>query len=165
MTKRDILSVTFKILGVVYVMKMIASLPLIVTVVSAFCQRHSSELLEGINLSWCLGATIAYPILACIMACVLLRWGDLIAEKLIRVDTTLSVPDISQWQKPIFLLSLRIVGLVCVVKGIPNVVHALVSLSFRGLRTVSPVMLLILGAYLLLGGKHLVKFAFREREE
>ncbi len=67
------------------------------------------------------------------------------------------------------MLSLRIIGVVCLIRGIPELVKLLANLAWRyqgpylwsGI--ISAIVFLIIGGYLILGGRRLAKFAFRER--
>ena len=107
--------------------------------------------------------------LTLVIGYILLKWGDSIARKLIRVDSEVPAFD-AQWEMPAFTLALRVVGVLCLTR----IISTLQS-SFRylgqpaviNIRTltgiIAAVAYLLIGVYLISGGKHLVKLAFRKR--
>ena len=84
MTKRDILSIAFKILGVILIIQIHA---VIFTPGNGTAIRMLSQLSNSdINPYWFLVEWIVSIILLLIMVCTLFRWGDAIAKKLIKKD-------------------------------------------------------------------------------
>ncbi|MBI4243285.1 MAG: hypothetical protein HY606_04265 [Planctomycetes bacterium] len=172
MTKRDILSVAFKILGVVSIMRVVLGIPTIGMSISMAFQQPKHE--QYFNPYWFLGTTSISLILNLAMAYILLRWGDLIAKKLIRDDAVISLLRKGEWEKPIFMLSLRIMGVVCLVKSVPGLIKILPDLisvrRYQGatiyhteVSGIGAIVVLIIGLYLISGGKHLAEFAYREK--
>ena len=169
MNRRELLSISFKILGVGSLMYGVTSIPHVAIAISSVFRESG----EHFNPYVYLGVTLATPILLLGMAYVLLKWGDLIAEKLIREDRLISSLGSSDWERAAFGLSLRIVGVVCFIRGIPELVKVLARFGFRGefrsiIRssawsgTLGGLVVLIIGGYLISGGKHLVRLALGE---
>lgn len=173
MTKRDILSVAFKILGIISVMYAMEYMNGIGLGLGMIFQQPGPG--QNFNPYWFLGTMILSAFLYIAIAYILLRWGDLIAKKFVREDSAISILDPSQWERPIFMLSLRIIGVVCLIKGVPELVKVLSELAFRGKYQgiislphigsgiIGAIVFLIIGVYLISGGKHLVKFAYRKK--
>jgi len=175
MTKRDVLSVACKILGLTCILYVILAAPGIVGFIPwAFEQvrRGSSGSMPDLTPFYQLAALVGGALLWLVAAYVLLRFGDAIAARLVRVDAPLPSVGTSEWEKPVFVMAARIVGLACLARGIPVLARPLAAMAFQvtyrpggnmdtwaGL--ISGTALLAFGAYLLSGGKHLVQFAFR----
>lgn len=173
MTKRDILSVALKILGIISVMYAVEYINGIGMGLGMIFQQPGPG--QNFNPYWFLGSMTLTAFLSIAIAYILLRWGDLIAQKLVRDDSAILALGSSQWERPIFMLSLRIIGVVCLIKGIPELVRVLSELSFRskyqgiirlsdiGPSIIGAIVFLIIGVYLISGGKHLVEFAYGEK--
>ena len=167
MTKRDILSVAFKILGVISVMYAVEYIFAIGIGFGMIFQQPGPG--QNFNPYWYLGSAILSAFLSIAIAYTLLKWGNLIAQKLIRDDSTISILDSSQWERPIFILSLKIIGVVCLSRGIPELVKTLSGMAFlskhqrTSLFNIDAIVSLIIGVYLISGGKRLVEFAYREK--
>ncbi len=175
MSKRGILSIAFKILGVVCLIKTIAYIPMLMA--SLLMLSSQSSILSEIRSLPYITGLIMGPVLMIAMVFVLLRFGDVLSQKLVPVDERFSVLDLNQWQKPIFTLSLKITGIFCFIKGIPLMISALTNLALRAIQQegmymrfsihsssiIGSIIYLILGIYLFCGGKWLVKIAFKEK--
>ena len=129
----------------------------------------------GYNGYWALALVVLSLVVLLAIAVFLLRRGDWIAERLVPIDSTVltTVTDVGQWGRDAFVLSVKVIGVVCLIKGLPELASGLAEVARRGryvdwyssFRFVSGVVLLILGAYFISGGKHLVEFAFRHPED
>jgi len=163
MTKRDVLSISLKILGVTSITRAVVYVPMMGYFVIPQRSGYSARYLA-------LGTTVILPFfLMLAIGYILLKWGDSIASKLIRVDSEVPAFD-TQWEMPAFTLALRVVGVLCLTR----IISALQS-SFRFLgqpavmnsQTLAGIIAaaayLLIGVYLISGGKHLVKLAFRKR--
>jgi len=171
MTKRDVFSISLKILGVYSVMLAVMRMPDFAIGIGTIFQAGQDLFW---NRFWLLGITTTSFILFLVVAYVLLRWGDLIAERLVRKDSEIHILGVKEWERPVFVISLRIIGVVCLIRAFRELIHFILDLIFlvekyqRVIRTTtwigvaSNIMLLIIGGYLILGGKHLVEFVFRE---
>jgi len=172
MKKRDALAIALRIVGIYCVaqaLMLLTQLPIALRFV--FAERMP----PGLNRPWYVGLSIAPPILTLGLACVLLRWAGCIAGKLVREDDEISVPAATGWERPVFVLSLRIVGVVCLVRGLPALVRTLAQFTLTGqyrvgmtsyvrAEIIADLVILGLGAYFISGGKHLVHFVFRQRD-
>ncbi|MFH0803068.1 MAG: hypothetical protein V2A78_11895 [bacterium] len=130
-----------------------------------------------------LAAYILEVILSLVFAYILLRWGDFIAGKLVPADSEILSLDAEELKRrPVFILALKIIGVFCLILGIPQLAKVLAVLTFGGNKQViiqggaiyppalcnqsgeiaSALVFLIIGGYLISGGRHLVEFAFKE---
>ncbi|NIM89936.1 MAG: hypothetical protein GTO17_03205 [Candidatus Aminicenantes bacterium] len=169
MTKRDIVSISLKILGVfsvIYAVRQISRIAYAISIVIAQSER-------GLSSVGFLFGTIPSIILPLVVAYILLRWGDLIAKRLEREDSKIPTLGENGWEKPVFILSLRIVGVVCLIRSIPDLFNLLIRFASEGgiYISISPeiwgglfssIVLLIIGLYLISGGKRFVKFVLKE---
>jgi uncharacterized membrane protein len=169
MTKRDVLSISLKIVGVysvIYAVRLIPNFALAISMVFQQSRQNPSSF-------WFLAWSITAFVLALAATYILLRWGDSIAKKLIKENSEISAFAAKDWEKSILNLSLRIIGVVCLIRGIPELFNSLIRLTSLGAeqRFVSPnywgglisaIVLLIIGAYLISGGKKLIKFTLPE---
>jgi uncharacterized membrane protein len=175
MTKRDVLSIAFKILGIISIMRVIESVFAIGMGV-AWRFGKSEVATEYYDPQWFLWTGILSFVLWFAMAYFLLKWGDLFAQKLIRDDNVISLPDKDQWERPVFILSLKIIAVVYLIMGIPGLIRLLFDLVVSATGhwhqkpiistniNVNAIVLVIFGVYLLSGGKYLVEFVYRERQ-
>ena len=176
MTKRDVLFVALKIMGIYFICLAILSLPNIGVYLSMGARfgQESTFMSFGSLLN-----AIIYPIWLLGFAYVFFRFSDSITELLIPDDTELPQIDINQYQKPIFTLSIRIFGVLCLTRGIPKLAEFLaklyrikqaamplsdetISSSDFG-NVISAIIFLVLGGYLISGGRWLVAFAYKEK--
>lgn len=116
---------------------------------------------------------LVWPIGSLLMGCILLKWGDNIASKLVKVDREIALKVEDDWEKRIFVLSLKIIGVIWLIKGIPDFIKSIGELVFRlyfyyfsiyqkfGI-LLGSLISIILGIYLITGGKYLVELAFRQ---
>jgi uncharacterized membrane protein HdeD (DUF308 family) len=85
----------------------------------------------------------------------------------------IDVTHIEDWEKRIFSLSLKIIGVIWLIRGIPDLIKAIGELVMRwyiyyvmisqiiGV-VIGACLSVLLGIYLLIDGRYLVKIAFRE---
>jgi hypothetical protein len=168
MTKRDVLSIAFKIMGVYFISLAILSLPTLVLSIVSLVQPEEKHFFGTIGTSIVM---IIYPFWLLGFAYVFFRFGDSITELLLPNDTELPNLNI-KYHKPIFRLALRIFGVYCLVRGIPDIASFLArvnQLNFESIiysfdfgNAITGIVLLVLGGYLITGGKWLVDFAFKK---
>lgn len=169
MTKRDIISISLKILGVFSIIYAVRQIPNIAYWISFVISQPT---LNSTSF-WYLFGTIVSLILALVVAYILLRWGDSISKKLMREDSEIPALGEKEWEEAFFKLSLRIVGVVCLTRGIPGLFDSLTRLTFLGEEQrffppqiwggfISTIVLLVIGVYLISGAKRLVKLVLRE---
>jgi len=172
MTKRDILSISLKLIGIYCLSVIIISFPIIWNDISfVFNYKHFGinpyAYFIGFMISrgWQLG-----------LAYILCRYSDSIAERLIPNDSEISLGDINQFEKSLFSVSLIIIGAGCLAVVVPNIIRTLTKLysgkpgynygqvpSYNFEKVIGPIALLAFGGYLLTGGEHLVAFAFKKK--
>lgn len=172
MTKRDILGLALKIIGIIAVMWAILHVPAVGFGISALFQEPSAEFPRHYALFHFV-STITTLILLLIMAYVLLRWSDSIASRVVRQDSTLAISSHAGWEKRVFTVALRIVGAIFLVQGIPKLAELVEQLltgwGFSGFYyptgITSALILVILGFYLLFDGTLFIDIAFRKQKE
>jgi hypothetical protein len=127
MTKRDILSIVIKVLGVICVICAVASLPDLV----AMMLNRSMVSSGGYDpfMRWSLIQLCVSPFLFVIMAVVLLRWGDRIARRMVPEDDAAGALDKGGRGRFAFGLALRVVGVVTLVRGIPQLLGSVSAMA------------------------------------
>jgi len=171
MTKRDVLSLALKILGVYSIIFAVRQIPNLVFAMSVLGPQPSSSPAP----IWFLSSAAAPFFLSLIIAYILLRRGDSMAQKLIKEDK--DIPSLSHmdWESLFFILSLRIAGVVCLLRGLPQLSNTLIRLSSleeaQGVMSashwgslISAIVLLILGVYLLFGAKGFARFVLKDKK-
>ncbi|MGB3342185.1 MAG: hypothetical protein WBB37_11960 [bacterium] len=173
MSKRDVLSIAFKILGVIAIMYTIVLIPNIGFAISMFFLPDVGDNQTYFRI-WHFAATLIYPIVTLICGFILLKYGDTITKKLIKDDKQLSIKVTEDWERRIFILALKIVGVVWLLKGIPEVIKSIGELIMRwyiyyyntsqiiGI-IIGGVVSLVLGFYLITNGRYFIKLAFGEQ--
>jgi hypothetical protein len=167
MTKRDLLAAFLKILGVVFATFTVFNLA------TLFMPLEFVGSTVRDNQFWVtIGLTAVFFIAILAIVFVLLRWGDGIARMLERDSSPLPPLVTGDWEKPLFILSLRVAGVVCLISGVPGVIYHLIQVIYAAWSSLygniswsyllRDIVLVVLGAYLLRGGKHVVRFGFRE---
>lgn len=167
MTKRDVLSVALKIIGVICMLYAIFDISFGLSALS-----WQSRSREETGFHWLVAAAIAAPVLLFCMAYVLLKWGDAIANRLIRDDAQLPTVGAGQWEKPVFSLAMRILGAVSIMRTVSLLLRELARTPFRAFFMAHSwgdiaglAVILLIGLYLLFGARHIVEFLFREKSE
>jgi len=171
MTKRDVLSLALKILGIYSIIFAVRQITNVVFALRMAGGQPSSSPAP----IWFLTGTVAPFFLSLIIAYILLRRGDLIALKLIKDDKDIPSLSSMDWESLIFILFLRIAGVVCLIRGLPQLSNSLIRLrplkEAQGLMSssnlgslISVIVLLILGIYLLLGAKGFARFVLKKKK-
>ena len=175
MTKRNILSIALKILGVITLMYTIVLISNIGYAIGLLFAPHDT-VYTLYAVRWHFVSTLVYPILAFIFGLILLKWGDAITKKLIREDTEVDVTLTEDWEKRVFLISLKIIGVIWLIRGIPDMIKAIGEVVMRwyvyyamtshiiGV-VIGSCLSVLIGVYLLIDGRYFVKLAFREQVE
>lgn len=127
MTKRDIFSIVIKVLGVICVICAVTSLPGPVTMIVN--RRIMSPGGYDPLVRWYLIQSCVSPFLFLIMAIVLLSWGDRIARRLVREDDPVGASDADGWGRFVFALALRVVGVVTLVRAIPQLLGSVSAMA------------------------------------
>lgn len=171
MTKQDLMAAFLKILGVVF-----ATLA-VLNIGTLFMPLEFMGSTVRDNQFWgFIGMMVVFFITILAIVFVLFRWSDRIAGMLVRDNAPLPPLVTGEWEKPLFILSLRVAGVVCLISGVPGVIYHLIQVIYAswsslfgpGYGNISwsyflrDIVLVVLGAYLLRGGKHMVRFGFRE---
>jgi hypothetical protein len=132
---------------------------------------HQEDAYVRYAVRWHFLVTILFPIFTTLFGLLLLKWGESIASRLIREDTRIEIAAPADWEKRIFSIAIKIVGLVWLIRGIPDLIKAITELISRwyyyyfSIPHMIGVVLgaslsLLIGLYLLLDGRYFLKLAF-----
>jgi len=171
MTKRDVLSLALKISGVYSIIFAVRQIPSVVLAMNMMDSQPSSSS-SPIRLFL---STVAGIFLILVVAYILLRWGDLIARKLIKEDKNIPTSNNLDWERLFFILSLRIAGVICLIRGFPQLSNTLLrlrplqeaqgSVSGSNLGSlISAIVIIIIGLYLLFGAKGFSRFVLKDKK-
>jgi len=108
------------------------------------------------------------------VAFIFLRYSDAIAAKLVRNDKEMDIGISSRWDSRALKLCIRIIGILTVIKGLVALTQSANYLSYHFYQTkfdmpiqwgkiFTPVVLIIVGIYLICGGKFIINMAYRKR--
>lgn len=182
MTKRDTLSTALKIIGVVQLVAAVRATPATIFWItsgttSSWANAHS---MEGYPTLLIGGVLVWYAVSA-----VLIGFADAIASKLVREDAEIPAAELSQPAPVLFGLGSRVVGVVLLAQGLPDLVTEFVSVasdaSSRATEAgatwsymfktfvlpdkwtgfVHPALILIIGGYLLFYAAHFTGLVYR----
>jgi MFS family permease len=127
-------------------------------------------------IRWHFFITVLFPIFAFLFGLLLLKWGDTIAARLIREDIRIEFTLTDDWERRIFSISMKIIGLIWLIRGIPDLIKATVELVSRWAYfyfsiphmigvALGASLSLIIGVYLLLDGRYFLKLAFGRKPD
>lgn len=120
-TKRDVLEICCKVLGLMCLIYGVGFMPSMV-----------SEVVGWINHGGGLSSSFGMPYVAAVQfvaAFFLLKYAGRIASLLMREDSTVQIGVGRDWKRSIYLLAMRVVGAVALIKGIPDLIRVLVDLG------------------------------------
>lgn len=175
MTKRDIVSVAIKIVGVVCLVFAAMAIPPIFTNIGLTRGGYTGDA----GKVWFLVAATLAPCWHIIVAYVLLAWGESFAARLVREDSPIPPMGASRWGERVLGIAMRIIGVVLLVRGIPELVGGLLELPLRtayqegiGSETwvrfwpalAGAVVVILIGVYLITGARHLVRALYPAQE-
>ena len=166
MTKRDVLSVALRIIGVLTLMSGLVYIPV------AFLFGLLQSLPGGQFNLWYYVTTFSTLLVNIIVAFLLLRYADKIAGKFVRVDKELDIGLSADWDNHALLLAIRIVGVVTVIKGLvklaqtthiftDSINYAWPDMPLQWDKLLAPCILILVGVYLIYGGGLIIRWAFR----
>lgn len=164
-TSRDGFSVTLKILGFYFIYRAFYSLSTIVSYLMILANPSQRAELEFSGVTkFAMFAPIVVPlVLAVVTAYILLKFSDKISEKLIKTDKEIQIFGADNWQKEVFILSLRIFGVYEIAGRFATLVWQIALLKDYKDDLYTLVRMAI-GVYFLLGAKHLVNLVFKEKK-
>lgn len=175
MTKRDVLSISFKILGVVALMYTIVLIPNIGMSIGWLFQPIIDSTQSYFRF-WQFAIALMWGVGSLTMGLVLLKWGNNITNVLIKEDKPIATKVPQDWDKRIYKISLKIIGVIWLIKGIPELAKAITgvivswgiyhyTLSHIISVLVSAIVSLVVGFYLITNGRLFIQLAFQERTE
>ncbi len=160
MTQRDVLRIACRIVGILLIMNLIEIFPSYL--LSTIALHADDPFMTGMALAMLIGPTI-YLLLAGILLYLLFIRADTVAAYLLREDRPLPFALPAQWEKAVFTLALRILGVVCIYHALPlvDVLRFLLSLERYSSLYDAPelfgnIAYLLFGWYLLFRGQWLI---------
>jgi hypothetical protein len=166
MRNQDILSITLKIVGIWFLGYFILSIQELIISTSMFFTEH--PVISPITY---LCTTIVGMLCDLVIGICLLRYSDIISAKLIKSDKEIHLDIGENWEYRVFSLILKVIGIICLTKGIPQLCSAVANIARTGVYIISDSNLytaipyIAIGIYLLLSGKLIINLAFRKREK
>jgi hypothetical protein len=175
MTKRDVVSVAIKIIAVVCLVFAAMAVPPVFANIGFTRGGYGPD--PG-KVWFLISATLA-PFWYLILAYVLMAWGDSFAARLVPEDSPIPPMGASRGEERVFGIAMRIIGIVCLARGVPDLIRLLVELPTRmayqqGIGTerwiqfwpalAGAVVVIAIGVYLTIGAGHLIKAVFPEGE-
>lgn len=169
MTKREVLSLSFKLIGIYCLIETITMLPLFVNEFLAILHFSRSNEINIyvhtvgiiIRILWWIGLVYLF-----------FRYSDFLASRLILNDTEIRFNDNPQIERTLFPISFVIIGIGCFITAVSSILGNLSnsfdynysrSSSTFFYRTIGSLVLLAIGVYLATGGEHLIQLAFRNK--
>jgi TRAP-type C4-dicarboxylate transport system permease small subunit len=162
MTKKDILAVALKIMGVFFLWVFFVTLPVFVVSFSSIKTMHS--LAPDVPEFFILMSLILYYLLMLLFAIVFLKFSDVIAKKLVTEDSSAISPGTGIDSKGFFSLSLKIIGVLMLTQAFPMLAKKLLGtvtnsgfhiFTYAGLEIFYEVVRLLLGLGLIFHDKPL----------
>jgi hypothetical protein len=170
-TKREILSLSFILIGIYCLVKINTMLPLFWN--NFFYLFHYSRAF-GINIYVHVIGDIIRIVWWIGLVYLFFRYSDYLAERFILTDTEIVFNKSTHIEKSLFPLSLIIIGVGCCIVAVPDILKNLSNMfdhnsgqtSTKSFYiTIGSMVLLAIGVYLATGGEHLVTLAFREKRK
>lgn len=170
-TKRDILEICCKVLGLFYLIQSVVYVPYGVSALAEVVKHSSAAANE--QVPWVLPGMIAMPVVVIAAAFFLLKCSKGIASLLIREDGPVQVSTGEDWQRSLYTLCLRVVGAIVLVKGIPELIRVVPEIAFHQqltrpqisvaiwARLFSAIVYIALGIYFIGGAKLIVRIALK----
>jgi len=122
MTERGVLSVSLRVAGVIMVVRAIHQIPYLGIAIETMMMRHMAV---GFNPGWHLLVTVLTFLIYGVTAYIMIVKGDVISGKLIRDDKSLPSVVTEKWELPFFGIALRIIGVVCLIIALPEIIKYL----------------------------------------
>lgn len=166
MTRRDILSIALKILGIYFLLQTIRFLPFFVTIVREL--RYGQE--RPAFLSFAV-AQVGVVLVSLVAAIILLKWSDGIAARLTK-DYKYEPSAPVRWlgRNELLEVAFTVVGVVIIANVLPRIPQIIADLRYEGsLRehaytsAVAVAVRVVLGFYLALGAKGLASLISKLR--
>jgi len=164
LSKRDILEISCKVLGLFCLIQgipYIASMLAFVATADMMNRYSSGTVILTVGI-------VAFHYIA---AFILLKWAKGIAALLVGEDQPVEIKVEVGWQKPVYTLCLRVVGAVAIIRAVPPIIGAIIQIILRsrfGATSSAPwvpliihVASLALGIYFIGGAKEVVRIAMK----
>ena len=118
-------------------------------------------------------STILWMIIYLVLGFLLLKYSNILAAKLIKDGADLDINFPYDWEKRIFSIAVKVVGVISLIHGIADIcphfwewsIDESRSTIFGMPRLGTALTNVAIGLYLLLGGAKLVRIAYRERKK
>ncbi|MCE5322195.1 hypothetical protein LLG46_02640 [bacterium] len=171
MTKRDALSISLKVLGVIS----LAYAILIIPNLFLSTAMPISSITQGISRSTFIWIDAIAIVLYATLSCWLIASSDSLSRMMVKDDSPVSLPESLREKKAVFILAVRVLGVVFSVQGIGFLAGIIGDMSFKYLsralaiiqwsRILDFVLYLGVGAYLLLCSRQFAAFIYRHEPD
>ncbi|MBN1899401.1 MAG: hypothetical protein JW827_11540, partial [Spirochaetes bacterium] len=161
MKKSELFAFICRILGLGFIIYTVLGFPQIAIAVSLLI---SDSLLYS---SWSLIFMIIFPVLSFVIAYILLKYGELLSRIFVKTDKKVSFMITERNERSLFTLVMRIIGIVCLIKGIASSVKVIAQMIFKSAYqkflsvynitdVITALLFLLIGYYFFFGGKKIV---------
>lgn len=174
MTKRDVMTLALKIIGVIWIVdaaRRFTGLPALILLWTTKGWPPSPHYRNYRIVD--VFAGLAQPVLFLVIGYLLVVWSGRLAARLVSAEATLPELSTLTFGKKTFAFALRIVGTIVLLRGLSYATTAgaqaiwamkPVGLPYHWSWPANAVLYCVIGVYLLTGAKHLVNFAYRNRQ-
>jgi len=105
-----------------------------------------------------------FGIIFVVVLLVLAKLSDWIAKIFVPVDSEIHISGIAELPKAIFMLALRIIGVLFILDGFTGMIHMFIvsGAEITSKKVIEGILYLIFGFYMLAGAKLLTQFLFKQ---
>ena len=170
MKKQAILDIVLKIIGILMLKDAFVS---VFSAISSFSLYFQDQGNYPYSLMALFHSTVLWIIIYLVFGFLLLKYSNVLAAKLLKdgADLDIDLPD--DWEKRIFSIAVKVVGVISLIHGIADICPHFWEWSIDESRVTifgmprlgTALTNVAIGLYLLLGGAKLVRIAYRERKK
>ena len=172
MKKQAILDIVLKIIGILLLKDGLISALSAVSSLSLYFQDQGNYPYSIMAL---LQSTVLWIFIYCVIGFLLLKHSKVIAAKLIKDDGDLDIELPDDWERRVFSIALKVVGVICLIHGIAAISPHLWDwsryeskykfITFSMPTFATAITNVVIGIYLLRGGEFLVRTAFQKKKK
>ena len=175
MKRSDFLSVVILFVGLLMLLLGLVRVPQAILRI----QYYSTVVMQDgspypISLSYCV-LELSYPVVYLAVGVVMLFRGESIAQRLVRNDRAINWTASRDWERSLFVLAVRGIGVYWLVAHVPFVFSSFIARVWERAaypypapgwaKTIGGVLVLAVGVYLITGAKHLVRALYGPAQE
>jgi hypothetical protein len=174
MTKRDVLSIALRILGILGLFWVAKSLPYAVVSLTTPNETIAANDPFKFNITLYKASYMIELVLILLVSLTYLKYSDQIAGRFIKDDSSISTITTHESSRSVFTVALRIIGAYLLAIHLPDLLLGVISwvlgrfFLIAGVfqttdlvQLIKPTLIVALGFYLLLGAKHVVGWVYK----